>query len=294
MLALLSSALALRVPAPRMVSSWYDSGVRLSGAAVAEPPAAAVAAPAAAPSSGAADADLDKVIKRCEFWSPEVTTKKEVINVLGRWETADQWMVRSKFTTVNSAKETTWRQAATEERYEMAKKLGYVERLALAAKVHEMPFTNARLAASVGMTVDDFNAMKVERAAVNVVFDAIANSKNGMLPQNVVDERRAGFFTADGGLDDNAFEGAIKKGRGLVILSWFLLGKGQVLGVVIGLKVLFDKANLWDKINLPPGFEYGIFAAGLAAAVFAAVPDENEDDAYYPEIYGEKVLTKAD
>ena len=36
MLALLSSALALRVPAPRMVSSWYDSGVRLSGAAVAE------------------------------------------------------------------------------------------------------------------------------------------------------------------------------------------------------------------------------------------------------------------
>ena len=81
--------------------------------------------------------------------------------------------------------------------------------------------------------------------------------------------------------------------RGLVILSWFLLGKGQVLGVVIGLKVLFDKANLWDKINLPPGFEYGIFAAGLAAAVFAAVPDENEDDAYYPEIYGAKVL-KAD
>ena len=63
-----------------------------------------------------------------------------------------------------------------------------------------------------------------------------------------------------------------------------------MLGVVIGLKVLFDKANLWDKINLPPGFEYGIFAAGLAAAVFAAVPDENEDDAYYPEIYGEKVL----
>ena len=33
MLALLSSALALRVPAPRMVSSWYASGVRLSGAA---------------------------------------------------------------------------------------------------------------------------------------------------------------------------------------------------------------------------------------------------------------------
>ena len=125
--------------------------------------------------------------------------------------------------------------------------------------------------------------MKVERAAVNVVFDAIANSKNGMLPQNVVDERRAGFFTADGGLDDNAFEGAIKKAASS---SWFLLGKGQVLGVVIGLKVLFDKANLWDKIN-PPGFEYGIFAAGLAAAVFAAVPDENEDDAYYPEIYGE-------
>ena len=28
-------------------------------------------------------------------------------------------------------------------RYEMAKKLEYVERLALAAKVHEMPFTNA-------------------------------------------------------------------------------------------------------------------------------------------------------
>ena len=55
-----------------------------------------------------------------------------------------------------------------------------------------------------------------------------------------------------------------------------------MLGVVIGLKVLFDKAQLWDKINLPPGFEYGIFAAGLAAAVFAAVVDENEDDAYYP------------
>ena len=51
-----------------------------------------------------------------------------------------------------------------------------------------------------------------------------------------------------------------------MIVSWFFLGKGQILGAVVGLKIIADTTNFWEKYSLPAGFEYLILLAGFAAA----------------------------
>ena len=48
--------------------------------------------------------------------------------------------------------------------------------------VPNLPFTNAKIAASVGLTVDDFQALPVTRAACNVLFDGLAESRSGLIP----------------------------------------------------------------------------------------------------------------
>ena len=52
----------------------------------------------------------------------------------------------------------------------------------------------------------------------------------------------------------------------MVIISWFFFGKGQILGALVGLKILADNINFWEKYNVPPGFELLVFVAALAAA----------------------------
>ena len=51
--------------------------------------------------------------------------------------------------------------------------------VALLQNINALPFTNERLAASVGKSTAEFNAAPVSEAAVNVVFDALAESKTG-------------------------------------------------------------------------------------------------------------------
>ena len=53
------------------------------------------------------------------------------------------------------------------------------QRIALKENINALPFTNELLAASVGKSTDEFNATPVSDAAVNVVFDALAESKHG-------------------------------------------------------------------------------------------------------------------
>jgi hypothetical protein len=193
----------------------------------------------------------DKVFRRAEFWDKEEATRLEVINVLGRWDSASEWAERTEFTEVTNIRAVSRAQSATRQRYEMAQKNGVVERVALQQNAPKMPFKNAALAASVGRTVHDFDKMLVTRAAVNVVFDALVESRNGLIPPKLCDERRARMMTADGGLDDMAFSAGTYRGRGLVILSWFLLGKGQVVGLFVGLKIFADTVGLWDRISIP-------------------------------------------
>ena len=53
--------------------------------------------------------------------------------------------------------------------------------MALLQNINALPFTNERLAASVGKSAAEFDAAPLTDAAVNVVFDALAESKNGLV-----------------------------------------------------------------------------------------------------------------
>jgi len=53
--------------------------------------------------------------------------------------------------------------------------------VALLQNINALPFTNERLAASVGKSAAEFDAAPLTDAAVNVVFDALAESKNGLV-----------------------------------------------------------------------------------------------------------------
>ena len=66
------------------------------------------------------------------------------------------------------------------------------------------------LAASCGLTVADMNELPVNNIAVNVVFDALAQSKSSLVTPEALNERRAAFVV-DGALNEGALnEGALR------------------------------------------------------------------------------------
>jgi len=229
--------------------------------------------------SPVASADVTAQYSRAEFWTDEKATLLDVLNVMGRWQSSSQWSERTEFVSEDAFnyREETILQGLTEKRYRMAQKLNQVERAAFFINIPKMPFTDAKLAASVGKTVEDFNAMEPPSIShCNVVYDALAQSKSGLIPPDVVDSRRNGFITPDGGLDEGAFAVGLYKARGIVIASWFLFGKGQILGFVIGFKVfVYDGLNLANKIQIPY-LDYLVLAACIGAAVFAAGAQAND------------------
>ena len=93
--------------------------------------------------------------------------------MVGRWESCSEWKERTEF------REDTIddlplffedpAQGYTLKRYEMAQRMGMVERVALRQNIGKLPFTNDALARSVGRTVEEFQGMPVSEAAVDVV-----------------------------------------------------------------------------------------------------------------------------
>ena len=156
-----------------------------------------------------------------------------------RWETASEWAERTDFAIATAKRKEDLAQGATMERFEMAQRLGVVERLALLQNVPQLPFRDAALAASFGKSVGDFEAMPVSKAALNVVFDALAESKSGLLKPEVINERRAKWFKSDGGLDDGAIAVSLSKSRSLVLFSWLFFGKGRIYGFAVSAKLRF-------------------------------------------------------
>ena len=210
------------------------------------PPVAALVllSPLAIATPTASSYALDKTIRRAEFWDRNTATLKDVINVMGRWESANQWKERSEFSTVTNARKTGEEQGQTEQRYQMAKKLGMCERVAMQQNVPKLPFNNEKLAQSVGLTCDDFNSLPVSIAAVNIVFDALAQSKAGLIPPDVIDKRRNDYLAEDGSLNELAFSSGLYKSRSLVILSWFFFGKGNFLGFLVLTKIIIDSLGV--------------------------------------------------
>lgn len=188
---------------------------------------------------------ISKTFRRAEFWDAGSATLLDVVNVLGRWESPDEWSTRTEFTIVEKASEMTSDQAATLSRYEMAQRLGYVERVALQMNIAKLPFQDDKLAKAMGLEVKDFDELPINPVAVNVVFDALSESKSSMLPPDVITRRRAQFFTDDGGVNELAFTLGLLKARFAVIVSWFVFGKGNIAGALVLLKVISDTTGLF-------------------------------------------------
>ena len=56
-----------------------------------------------------------------------------------------------------------------------------------------------------------------------LVFDALAESKNGLVAYAVIDERRAAWLGPDGGFDVGAYSGSLARAQAVVIASSLIL-----------------------------------------------------------------------
>ena len=117
--------------------------------------------------------DMSKSYRRAEPWKPGTATLEEVINVIGRWESSSEWKERTEFREDVIENLPLFfedpAQGYTLQRYEMAQRMGMVERVAFLQNVAKLPFTNAALARSVGKTIEDFQDAPVANAAANIV-----------------------------------------------------------------------------------------------------------------------------
>jgi len=187
-------------------------------------------------------AEEGPVFRRAEFWDNRSATLAEVVNVLGRFESTSEWSERSFFIEVDPkfAKKEVEDNSWTRKRFEMAQRFGMVERVAMQQNLADLPFTNEKLAASLGKSVEEFNELPVSRAAIDVVYDALVESKSSLLQPDVLMTRKNGWINEDGSLNEIAFRLGLYKARGLVIFSWFLLGKGNFVWILVGVQFLHD------------------------------------------------------
>ena len=174
---------------------------------------------------------------RCEPWASERATARQIVGVVGRFTDSASWRDRSSFATVDDASADTPLQAETENRYAVAKKLGQVERVAFLQNVPTLPFVDERLAASVGATVDDFTSTSIDEATMQIVFDALAQSKTSLVKQDDADARIAAWRGADGGFDDDAFGAGLRQGAGAVIAANAVLYFFLISGAFIVFKI---------------------------------------------------------
>ena len=214
--------------------------------------------------------DTDKVYRRAEFWEDERCSLLEIANVLGRWEVSSEFSTRTEFSVVENTRLENMAQGATKKRYEMASRNGLVERVALQQNVPKLKFTNEKLAQAMGKPVSYFQSMPVSREALDVVYDALAQSKASLVAASQVDARRARMITPDGAIDEGAFAAGLYRARALVMFSWLFFGKGQFYGAIVGGKVALDAFGAFEKIppELAPYADalYWIGALGFAFA----------------------------
>lgn len=203
------------------------------------------------------DQSMQEVWRRAAFWENETATLLEVVNVLGRFESCKDWSTRSIFVPegVVSSKDEDERQSLTEARHKMALRLGCAERAALWQNAPNMPFKNAALAESVGLTVEDFQSLPVTRSACNVLYDGLAESRSGLIPFKVMDERRNLMVNSDGTFNQPGFRVGWSKSCILFIVGLFFFGKANFLWVLVGVKFLHD----WKPDLIPGPKEMGLF-----------------------------------
>ena len=97
--------------------------------------------------------------------------------------------------------------------------------------------------------------MPLSRTAIDVVFDALVESKSSLVSSQACDERRGRFFAADGGLDEGALAAGLYKSRALVIFSSTTLGKVVTTSDDGGdelLEAVGNKERLGELLALKP------------------------------------------
>jgi len=177
--------------------------------------------------------------------------------VLGRFDSCDEWITRNIFVDLwpGEERDETDLQALTLKRHEMAKRMKCAERAALFQNAPSLPFKNAKLAAAVGLTVEDFNRLPVTKDACNVLYDALAESRSTLIPYNTMDARTKAMVDKDGNFDETAFRIGHTKSTILFTVGLFLFGKANFIWVILAAKFAHD-----FRPDLIPGpKELGLF-----------------------------------
>lgn len=130
-----------------------------------------------------------------------------------------------------------------------------------------LPFTNAAMAESVGLSVGDFRAMEPPSwEACDVVFDALSRSQSGIVSRDLIDERRQSYEAGDGGFDADAFAGDLNAARATVAVSLAIFpGSLNLIFLVAFLQADGVAASLtaWDDLLAQVDRNVGIWAGML-------------------------------
>jgi len=194
--------------------------------------------------------------RRAAFWEPGKASLLEIVNVLGRFDSCSEWITRTEFVELEKSEERAEdeRNALTYKRHEMALRMKCGERAALWQNAPTMPFRNEALAASVGLTVEDFQDLPVSKDACEVLYDALAESRSTLIPYTVLDSRIKAMV-GSGAFDETAFRFGHAKSTIIFIIGLFFFGKANFLWILVGVKLLHD----WRPDVIPGPKELGLF-----------------------------------
>ena len=248
--------------------------VIVAAAAAFTPPSLRASAPGMSAATKPLPAAQQRSFRRAKLLDIfESVSEKEVVNVLGRWQSYKQWDTTGSLRQMDRLFDDKWqpkkplpvaypsffnsRKAVSSEykasvkaleakgtsfkaetktygvgqkndprptpqRRGWAKRNGQAQRYWHAENVGLLPFTSKPLAASLGCTVAEMNALPISPRACNVVFDALSRSQSGITEEAFCDERRAAWQAADGSFDAAAFESDLNVGRRTVASAYFL------------------------------------------------------------------------
>ena len=185
---------------------------------------------------------LSKVYRRAEFWDPEQATLGDIVSVVGRW--ARRGVAGASRNSVENQRDGPM--AATKERYEMAQRMGCVERIAMRQNVRTLRFVGE---ARRGLRHDlrRFPGDAGEPRGDQRRGDALAEQV-GLIPPAVVNQRRSEWLTR---------------------AAWTRAGAGPVQEPLARDRVVVlprqgpgpfcrraedhRRHDLWEKYSLPPG-----------------------------------------
>jgi len=232
---------------------------------------------------------------------PVAASAVDIVNVLGRWQTCRQWdtigelkkmdllfdasgnpkaalnPLNPSFATLYTGQgserfkdrpQKYWapdpRVAPSPQRRGFCLRQGLVARYWHSQNVGLLKFTSEPLAASVGCTVRELNALPIDPMAATLVFDALARSQAGTLSREECDARRASYQDEAGAFNAATFGSDLLAARltvaraysPIVVLGGALFSKldgaqGFQDYVAQSMVVMGKNADLWaDALSL--------------------------------------------